>query len=47
MSSYPSRNREFQKIAKKFKKLKKTIMAYFKTKISWEWLRKSENKNKK
>ena len=33
--SYPTRNREFQKIAKKFKKLKNTIMASFQAKIGW------------
>ena len=35
MSSYPTQNREFQKIAKKFEKLKNTIMALFQAKISW------------
>ena len=36
-----------KKIAKKFKKLKKkTIMASFQAKISWERPRKSENKKK-
>ena len=44
MSSYPTWNREFQKIAKKFKKLKNTIMASFQTKIGWERPRKRENK---
>ena len=33
--SYPTRNREFQKIVKKFKKLKNTIMASFQAKIGW------------
>ena len=33
--SYPTRNREFQKIAKKFKNLKNTIMASFQAKIGW------------
>ena len=32
LRSYPTRNREFQKIAKKFKKLKNTIMASFQAK---------------
>ena len=32
MSSFPTWNREFQKIAKKFKKLKNTIMASLKPK---------------
>ena len=44
MSSYPTWNREFQKIAKKFKKLKNTIMASFQTKIGWERPRKRKNK---
>ena len=44
MSSYPTWNREFQKIAKKFKKLKNTIMASFQTKIGWERSRKRKNK---
>ena len=34
-----------KKIAKKFKKLKNTIMAYFQAKTSWESPKKSENKN--
>ena len=33
-----------KKIAKKLKKLKKTIMVYFQAKIRWEKLTKSENK---
>ena len=49
MSSYKTRNRKFKKkIAKiltKFKKEKKdTITASFQAKISWERLRKRENK---
>ena len=44
ISSYSTRNRKFQKIAKKFKKLKTTILATFQAKISWEWPRKRENK---
>ena len=40
MSSFPTWNREFQKIAKKFKKLKNTIMASFQTKIGGERPRK-------
>ena len=47
MSSYPTRNRKLKKIAKKFKKLKTNILATFQAKISWEWPRKRENKNKK
>ena len=34
-----------KKIAKKFKKLKNTIMALFQAKIGWKRLRKTENKN--
>ena len=34
-----------KKIAKKFKKLNNKIMAYFQTKIGWEWPKKRENKN--
>ena len=34
-----------KKIAKKFKKLKSTIMASFQAKISWKRPRKRENKN--
>ena len=34
-----------KKIAKKFKKLKNTIMASFKAKIGWKRSRKRENKN--
>ena len=44
MNSYSTRNREFQKKVKKFKKLKNTIMDSFQAKISWERPRKSENK---
>ena len=48
MSSYPTRNRKFQKIAKKIKKkkLKTTILATSPAKISWERPRKRENKKK-
>ena len=35
----------FKKIAKKFKKLKNTIMASFEAKIGWKRSRKRENKN--
>ena len=42
--SYPALNRKFKKIAKKFKKLKNTIMNSFQTKISWKRMRKRENK---
>ena len=34
-----------QKIPKKFKKLKNTIMATFQDKIGWKRMRKRENKN--
>ena len=49
MSSYPTRNRKFQKIAKKNKKkkLKTTILAISPAKISWERPRKRENKKRK
>ena len=46
MSSYPTSNRKFQKIVKKIKKLKSTILATFPAKISWEKPRKRENKKK-
>ena len=39
------RNRKFQKIAKKFKKLKNTIIASFQDKIGWKTQGKRENKN--
>ena len=38
-------NRKLKKIAKKFKKLKNTVMNSFQTKISWKRMRKRENKN--
>ena len=44
MSSFPTRNRKFQKIAKQIKKLKTTILETFPAKISWERPRKRENK---
>ena len=44
MSSYPTRNKIFQKNSKKFKKLENTIIASFQAKISWERPRKRENK---
>ena len=34
-----------KKIAKKFKKLKSTIIASFQAKIGWKMMRKRENKN--
>ena len=41
INSYPTRNIEFQKKkAKKFKKLKNTIMASFQAKIGWRRRRK-------
>ena len=44
MSSYPTCNRKFQKIAKKIKKTKNHILTTSPTKISWERPRKRENK---
>ena len=44
--SYPIRNKKFQKKAKKFKKLEKTIMAYFQAKIGWKSQGKRENAGK-
>ena len=44
MSSYPSRKRNFQKIAKKIRKTKNHLLATFPAKISWERPRKRENK---
>ena len=35
----------FKRIAKKFRKLKNTIMASFQSKIGWKRSRKTENKN--
>ena len=43
--SYTTRNRKFQKIAKKFKKLKNTIMVSFQAKTGLKRLRMRENKN--
>ena len=42
IGSYPTRNRKFQKKAKKFKKLKNIIMASFQAKTGWETPRKRE-----
>ena len=44
MCCYPTRNRKFKKIAKKFKKLENTIIASFLAKIGWETPRRRENK---
>ena len=41
---YPTRNRKFQKINKKFKKLRNTTMASFQAKIGCKMLRKREYK---
>ena len=41
ISFYPTWNKE---LPKKFKKLKNTILASFQAKISWERLRKRENR---
>ena len=38
------RNRKFQKISKKLKKLKNTIMNSFQAKIGWKMMGKRENK---
>ena len=45
MSSYPTRNREFQKNSKKNKK-KKPLMASFQARIDWERLGERESKKK-
>ena len=45
--SYPTHNRNFQRIVKKFRKLKNTIMASFRSKIGWKRPRKTENKNQR
>ena len=42
--SYATRNRKFQKIGNKFKKLKNTITNSFQAKIGWKRLGKRENK---
>ena len=43
MSSYPTRNKKFQKIAKKIiKKLKTTILETFPAKTSWDRLKMGE-----
>ena len=42
---YPTRNRKFKKIAKKFKKLKNTIINSFQTEINGKRMRNRENKN--
>ena len=47
MSSYPTRNRKFQKIAKKIKKSKNPHFGNFSSQISWERPRKRENKKTK
>ena len=44
MSSFPTRNRKFQKIAKQFKKLKTPILATFQANISWERPRKKKKR---
>ena len=43
--SYTTCNRKFQKIVKKFKKIKNTIMAFFQAKIGLKSPRKGENNN--
>ena len=42
MCSYPTRNKNSQKIAKKFKQLENTIIASFQAKIGWERPRRRE-----
>ena len=37
----------FKRVAKKFRKLKNTIMASFQSKIGWKRPRKTENKNQR
>ena len=44
MSSFPTRNRKFQKIAKHYKKFKTTTLATFQANISWERPRKKKKK---
>ena len=44
MCSYPTRNRKFQKIAKKLKILENTIIPSFQAKIGLKRSRKRENK---
>ena len=46
MCSYTTHNRKFQKIAKKFKKLENTSLAFLQAKIGQERPRKRENKKK-
>ena len=41
----PTRKRNLKKIAKKFNKVKNSIMASFQAKISWKMPRKRKNKN--
>ena len=43
--SNPTRNRNSKNIAKKFKKLKSTIMDTFQAIIGWKRMRNRENKN--
>ena len=43
--SDPTRKRKFKKIAKKFNKVKNSIMASFPAKIGWKRPRKRKNKN--
>ena len=44
MSSFPTRNRKFKKVAKQFKKLKTTALATFQANISWARPRKKKKK---
>ena len=45
INSYPTCNRKYQKIAKKFKKLKNTIRVSLQAKTGWPRPGKRENKN--
>ena len=45
INSYPICNHKFQKIAKKFKKLKNTIRVSLQAKTGWPRPGKTENKN--
>ena len=44
MCSYPTRNKNSKKIAKKFKKLENTVIDSFQAKIGWERPRKRKKK---
>ena len=46
MSSYPTRDRKFQKNSKKIQKIKKHHHSFYSIQISWKRPRKGENKKK-